>query len=102
MNADIHTAAYLDAAPAMSEDELAARSGLTITEVHMLVECGALVGSAGGGFSVQCLAMALRAQRLREELALEDAHALAVLMRMRQRIADLEAELDSMRALLWR
>jgi hypothetical protein len=101
MNADIDTAAYLVAAPAMSEDELAARSGLTITEVHMLVECGALVGSGAGSFSVQCLAVALRAQRLRDELALEDAHALAVLMRLRQRIADLEAELEAMRARAW-
>jgi hypothetical protein len=100
MNADIPNAAYLDTAPALSEAELAERSGLTVTEVHMLVECGALPGG-GGGFSVQCLTIARRAQRLREELALDDAHALAVMMRLRQRIADLEAELDTMRARLW-
>jgi hypothetical protein len=101
MSADVDTAIYLDATPALSEAELAERSGLTVTEVHMLVECGALAGSHAGRFSVQCLTVARHAQRLREELALEDAHALAVMMRLRQRIAEIEAELDAVRARLW-
>jgi hypothetical protein len=101
MNHDIAVAAYLEAGPALSESELAQRSGLSLTEVHVLVECGAL-SFRGAGFNLECLTVARRARRLREELALEDdAHALALVLRLRERIRELETELDAMRAQLW-
>jgi len=101
MNQDIRDAGFLDAGPALTEAELAERSGLDITEVHVLVECGVLTTAAGSRFSLQCLTVARRARRLREELALDDdAHALALVLRLRQRIGELEAELDAMRARL--
>ena len=103
MSADWSEASYLDSTPALSEAELADRSGLTITEVHVLVECGALAPAGGQGrFSVHGLSVARTAQRLREELSLEDAHALAVVLRLRQRIGELQAEIDALRAQLWR
>ena len=96
-------ASYLDSVPALSDAELAQRSGLTITEVHVHVECGALSPAGGEGrFSVRGLAVARTARRLREELVLDDAHALAVVLRLRQRIGELQAEIDLLRAQVWR
>lgn len=101
MNHDVPDAGYLDTGPVLTEAELAERSGLDITEVQVLVECGVLASAAGSRFSLQGLTVARRARRLREELALdEDAHALALVLRLRQRIAELEAELDAIRARL--
>jgi hypothetical protein len=100
MNTSVEQALFPDAGPRLSEHDLAERSGLSVTEVHVLVECGALT-MRGGSYSIECLTVARRAQRLRDELALDDVHALAVVLRLRQRIADLEAELEGMRARLW-
>jgi len=101
MNHDVPDAGYLDEGPVLTESELAERSGLDVTEVHVLVECGVLASASGSRFSLQCLTVARRARRLREELALdEDAHALALVLRLRERIGELEAQLDVMRARL--
>ena len=82
--------------------ELVERSGLSEQEVVELVECGAFdptdARASTWTFSTQCIVVARRAYRLREQLALEDTHALAVVVRLFQRIEALENQLRTERA----
>lgn len=102
MTSDIVQAFYLDRTFTLSRDELMHRSGLTDVEVTTLVEAGALPPPDPQGylFTVECLTVARTACRLRDELALEDTHALAVVLRLAQRIGELEDQLAQMRARL--
>jgi len=83
-------AVYLDRTGTLTTTELVQRSGLSETEVRMLVECGAFAPDDPHApvwlFAFECLTVARTAHRLREQYALEDTHALAVVLRLTQRI----------------
>jgi chaperone modulatory protein CbpM len=99
---EISEALYLDESGEVSVAQLIEQSGLSEAELHALVECGALapsdVGAATWTFSSLCVVVARSARRLREDLALEDPHSLAVVLRLEQRIEALERELRATRA----
>lgn len=94
MKIDTVEAFYLDRMVMLTTAELVEHSGLTEVEVVALVECGAVTPSdpqaSTWTFSGECLAVARTAVRLREQYALEDTHALALVLLLTQRIAALE------------
>jgi polyhydroxyalkanoate synthesis regulator phasin len=96
-------AVYLDDRGTVSFAEIVERSGLTEEEVRELVDCGALAPEAPGTqtFNARCVILARRAYRLREELALDDTHALAVVFQLESRIEALEQQLRDLHARRW-
>ena len=101
MTLEFAEAHFLDDGTTLTMTELVERSGLTPSELEGLVECGALTPAAGATrastFSLHCIVIARTARRLREELALDDAHSLAVVLRLTQRIDALEDEIRGLR-----
>jgi chaperone modulatory protein CbpM len=95
-------AVLLEESEALSLAELTELSGLSEQELRDLVECGAIapadVAAATWTFGAHCVVVARTAHRLREDFAIDDAHALAVLMRFVQRIEELEREIGALRA----
>ena len=91
------TALFLDDDGTITAAQLVEQTGLTQDELQTLVDCGALaprdVRAAAWTFSARCVVTARSARRLREEFALDDAHAVAILLRFLQRIEELEARL---------
>jgi chaperone modulatory protein CbpM len=91
------TALFLDDDGTVTAAQLVAQTGLTPHEVDLLVECGAIaprdVAAPTWTFSAHCVVTARSARRLRDEFDLDDAHAVAILLRFLQRIEDLEAQL---------
>ena len=104
MTHEIVQAFYLDRTVTLSRGELIERSGLSEVELSTLVDAGALPlpDPHALTFTVECLSVARTACRLRDELALEDTHALAVVLRLTQRIGELEDQLAQLRARLMR
>jgi DNA-binding transcriptional MerR regulator len=102
MTEEIVQALFIDRTVTLSEGEVVERSGLTAVELHALADAGALsVASTHEGrwsYSVECLTVARTASRLRDELALDDTHALAVVLRLTQRIAELQEQIAALRA----
>ena len=90
-------AVVLDETGTLTVAELVERSGLSEEELQVLIDCGALAPRDAAGatwhFSAHCVVTARTARRLRDDFALDDAHALAVVLRFMQRIEVLEAEL---------
>ena len=101
MKLEMAQACYLDEQGSLTLAELTELSGLSEAELHELVDCGALEpnepASREWTFGSYCLVVARTAHRLREEFALEDTHALAVVLRLSRRIEMLEGELRSVR-----
>jgi chaperone modulatory protein CbpM len=101
---DIETseAMYLDETGELSVAQLIELSGLSENEVTALVESGALpprdFAAASWSFTSRCVVIARTAHRLREDFALDDAHSLAIVLRLEQRIEALEQELREVRA----
>ena len=97
MNIESTTAVFLDETGAVSITQLVEQSGLTEAELQALVDCGALEPSdaAAGAlrFSSRCVIAARTARRLRDDFALDDEHAVALLLRFMQRIESLEQRL---------
>lgn len=95
-------AVFIDRTITFSEHEVVERSGLSAAELRALADAGAFaldVASDGTWrYTLECLGVARTASRLREELALDDAHALTVVLRLTQRIAQLQDELTLLRA----
>lgn len=103
-------AAATEAADALFNDEhvhysiteVVMLTGLDAADVTVLVDCGALepedASAPQWSFSAWSVDVAYRAQRLREEFALDDTHALAILVRFEQRVRALERELSALRA----
>jgi chaperone modulatory protein CbpM len=95
------TALVLDDSGTITVAELVEQSGLSQDELEVLVDCGALVPrervAPSWRFSAHCVVTARTARRLRDDFALEDTHALAILLRLMQRIEALEAELRTRR-----
>jgi len=104
VNVETTTAVVLDETGMLSLAQLVERSGLSELELQVLVECGALapldIGAATWTFTSRCVVTARTARRLRDDFALDDVHAVAIMLRMRERIAALEQELRHLRALL--
>ena len=78
-------------------------TGLSEGELLQLIDCGALAPFAGASgqrmFSVQSIAIARTARRLRDDFELEP-HGVAVLLAYLERIHELEAQLRALRARL--
>ena len=91
------SAFMLDDTGAVSIAELVDQSGLSEVELRVLVDCGALaprdVRAAAWTFSSRCIVTARTARRLRDDFALDDAHAVAIVLRLHERIDALEHEL---------
>jgi chaperone modulatory protein CbpM len=97
MKIEATTALVLDDTGTLTIAELVEQSGLSADELQVLVDCGALepreTTSASWRFSWRCVVTARSARRLRDDLALDDTHALAIVLRFMQRIEALEREL---------
>ena len=91
------TALLLDDRGTVTVAELVEQSGLSEDELAVLVDCGALEPREREGaswrFSAHCVVTARTARRLRDDFALDDTHAVAILLRLMQRIEALEREL---------
>ena len=98
------SAVLLDDTGTISIAPLVEQSGLSDSELQVLVDCGALtpreIGASTWTFSSRCVITARTARHLRDEFALDDVHAVAILLRFRERIEALEHELRHLRALL--
>jgi chaperone modulatory protein CbpM len=97
------SALVLDERGTLTIAQLVEQSGLTEAELHVLVDCGALaprdLRAAAWSFSTRCVVTARTARRLRDDFALDDVHAVAILLRLRERIEALEQELRQLRSL---
>jgi chaperone modulatory protein CbpM len=95
MNVEIAAATFLEEDDVVTFVQLVERSGLAESELRELVECGAFspADASAWTFSSQAVVVARTAYRLREEFALDDMHALAIVLRLVQRIETLEAQL---------
>jgi chaperone modulatory protein CbpM len=102
VNIESSTALFLDESGAVSVAQLIEQSGLTEAELQVLVDCGALaprnIAAASWSFSARCVVTARTARRLRDDFALDDAHAVAIVLRFMQRIDALERELHAREA----
>jgi chaperone modulatory protein CbpM len=98
------SAIVLDDTGAISIAQLVEQSGLSEADLQALVECGALsprdAGASQWTFSSHCVVTARTARRLRDDFALDDVHALAIVLRFHERIEALEQELRRLRRTL--
>jgi len=95
-------ALFLDESGAMSIAQLVEQSGLSEAELQVLVDCGALEprDEAAGSwrFSSRCIVTARTARRLRDDFALDDVHAVAIVLRFMQWVEALERQLRDLEA----
>ena len=77
--------------------ELMQLSGMTEAELSELIECGVLTPAGEGTFSASCIVTARTASRLRRDLEL-DADAVALVLKLLDRISELESNLQDMQA----
>ena len=100
MQTEIHDALWLDQSQRVSISDLVDLSGLSESEVHELVDSGALApvdAAIPWSFSAECVVTVRTASRLRNELEL-DSHALALALTLLEQIRALETELAQLRA----
>ena len=101
MTRDIGEAMRLDAQQALTLRELVELSGLAESMLRELVDYGALEplewSASTMTFGAHCVVIARTARRLSHDLEL-DAHAVAVMLRLVERIEALEAEVRALRA----
>ncbi len=110
MMVELTEALWLDERDPLSLEELAQLSGLSSAELLVLVEFDTLPPFVGVGvapaavepavevrFGADCLVLARTASRLRDDFDL-DVNALALTLRLLNRIHELEAELLDLRA----
>ena len=101
MNRELAEAFALDEQGACSFDDLARLSGVAESLLRELVHEGALdpidPASQAWTFRAECVVVARRASRLQRDFEL-DVHALALVLRLHERIGELEAELRAIRA----
>ena len=102
MQPDAHEALWLDPGERLTMAQLAESCGSTEAYLHELIDYGVLLpanlGELQAAFSVDCLFRVRKASRLRDDLEL-DIHALALAIRLLDRIESLEAELAALRRL---
>ena len=93
----------LDERGTLSIAQLVEQSGLSEAELHVLVDCGALaprdLRASTWLFSTRCVVTARTARRLRDDFAIDDVHAVAIMLRLPERIEALEQELRQLRSL---
>jgi hypothetical protein len=93
-------ALFLDEGGAVSLAQLLEQSGLSEAELQVLVDCGALeprdAAANAFSFSSRCIVTARTARRLRDDFALDDVHAVAIVLRFMQRIEALERRLHEL------
>lgn len=102
MRIEITEAMWLDARHPLTLAELAELSGLSQDDLRQLIELEALSPSNDAAetmFGADCLDLARTACRLRDDLEL-DAGALALVLRLLERIRGLEAEMRALQAQL--
>lgn len=103
MNLELTETVWLDERGTVTLVELAECSGLTEAELRELVDMGALepldTSAPQLSFGARCIVAARMAFRLRNDFEL-DAHALAIALSLLERVNELEAELQRMRARL--
>ena len=101
MTAPVEDALCLDTMAEVTWTELVTASGLPETEVHELVQFGALVprdpDAPTWTFEARWLRVARTASRIRHDFEL-DAHAVSVVLGYLERIERLEAEIRTLRA----
>jgi chaperone modulatory protein CbpM len=101
MNIESADAQWLDEQVEITIEELVELSGLPEDALRDLVECGVLVptqmGPARWSVTSGCMTTLLAARRLREDFDLE-TNALALALRLLDRVRELEAELRESRA----
>ena len=94
---------WLDEHRAVTLAELIEVSGLTERELLELVHAGVIPAREAPGaqytFSARVVTVARTACRLRDDLEL-DVHGVSVALRLLERVSDLEAEVDRLRAQL--
>jgi len=92
---------WLHAHYELSVAELCELSGLSEAELHELVDCGVLApldpDAPAWRFGADRLTIARSASRLRRDFEL-DAHGLALMVALLERVRDLEAQLRDLRA----
>ena len=97
------SALVLDERGTLSIAQLVEQSGLSEAELQVLVDCGALaprdLRASTWLFSTRCVVTARTARRLRDDFAIDDVHAVAIMLRLRERIEALEQELRQLRSL---
>jgi hypothetical protein len=102
MAGELADALFIDEHAHYSVTEVVTITGLDPGELTVLVECGALmpddITAPQWSFGAWSVEVARRAKGLREEFALDDAHAVAILVRFEQRVRALERELAALRA----
>ena len=100
MNIEHADALWLDQRAEITLEELVELSGLPQEVLTELVECGVLEPaepSAAWQFTVECITTVRTARRLRDDFEL-DANALALAVRLLERIRELESQLQESRA----
>ena len=101
MQVDSYNALWLHRSQRVSINDLVELSGLTESEIHDLVEVGALLPvnpeKLPWTFSADCVVTVRQASRLRDDLEL-DTHAVALALTLLEQIRTLEAELAQSRA----
>ena len=102
MNIQSSEARSIDADGSYTIVELLAMTGLDESELHALMECGAIdVADATGHqwhLSAWSITVAREARELRDAFDLNDAHSVAVVTRFAQRVKALERELRALRS----
>ena len=97
MTIELTQAFFVDEGVSFSLSQLTLHSGLSEDEVHALVDSGAFSPADPAAsfwrFSAHCVIVARNARRVRDEFALTDAHSLAVVLRLLQRIEALKRAL---------
>jgi chaperone modulatory protein CbpM len=103
MPAELTATVWLDERDTVTLIELSECSGLTETELRELVDLGALEpldpSSSAWSFGAQCIVAARVASRLRDDLEL-DTPGVAVVLSLLERLRELEAQVQGMRARL--
>ncbi len=101
MSTPLEAAVWMDARCEVTLAELVQLSGLTESELHELIDYGALVPASRSGlhwvFSAECVISIQAAQRLRRDFEL-DTNALSLALRLLARIRVLEDEVRALRA----
>ncbi|HEY4137302.1 MAG TPA: chaperone modulator CbpM [Casimicrobiaceae bacterium] len=100
MNIETVEATFLEHSEFVTLVELAERSGLSENELRELSDCGVFgsIDTTAVTFESRSILVARTARRVREELALDDTHALAIVLRLFQRIEALQEALRMERA----
>jgi hypothetical protein len=104
MQPELVDALFIEETHRFTLTEVVRISGLAPADLDVLVVCGAIAPqdrtAAQWTFSAWSVDVARRARALRDEFAIDDVHAVAVLVRFEARVRSLEREIAALRARL--